>query len=207
MADGGRPHHAGDLKRSGSGTERVRNLSGDRGIGELLTGTRHVLGPGAAVPVAQLVATRRIGVPPGRNRGLDRCGFGRGRLVHDGRHDRLWLRLGLLGRGSPSRRLVDRLGGRLFRRDLLDGRLLGDRLLRRPAPRPARRRRAPRPARVRTPCRRRRRSRRSPCHRSPHASGRRRCWYPPTRSTRRPTRRPTSRTATGRVRRRRRTRR
>ena len=60
MADGGRPHQA---VAGTPGSAPYGRASGDRGIGELLTGARHVLGPGGAVPVAQLVATRRIGVP------------------------------------------------------------------------------------------------------------------------------------------------
>jgi len=90
--------------------------SGDRRIGELLTGARHVLGPGIAVPVAQLVPTRRVGVPARRNGRLRRCGLGDGRLRRDGRHDRFGVDdgfrfgLGRLGGGSPScRLLVDRL--------------------------------------------------------------------------------------------------
>src|SRR5262245_54887589 len=50
-----------------------RRDSGDGRVGVLLAGPGHVLGPLRAVPVAQLVASRRIGVPAG--------GCGRGRRL------------------------------------------------------------------------------------------------------------------------------
>ena len=50
-------------------TARVAELCG-RSVGVLLTGARNVLGPGAAIPVAQVEATSRVGVP---TRGNSRC--------------------------------------------------------------------------------------------------------------------------------------
>ena len=68
VADRGRTHVRGAASRSGN-----------RRVGELLTRTRHVLGPRRAVPVTQLVAARRVGVPAGRHGRL-----GGGRLADAG---------------------------------------------------------------------------------------------------------------------------
>ena len=69
--------------------------SGDRRIGVLLTGPRDVLGPLVAVPVPQLEATGRVGVPTRWRRGRG----GGGRLLGGGEL-RSWCR----NRWSPRRR-------------------------------------------------------------------------------------------------------
>ena len=172
MADGGRPHQAVDLKRLGSGTERFRpshRRSGDRRVGELLTGARDVLGPGVAIPVAQLVATRRIGVPTGRHRRTrPAAGSAAAGSSGDGRRRPAPRPSGSVSRSPPAAvphpaGSSTRLDGGLFDRRFGD-RLLGGSALPRlassatPAPRPA-------PA-SNASCRRSRRPRRSPCHRS-----------------------------------------
>ena len=64
-------------------TDRYRangyvSWSGDGRVGELLAGTRHVLGPGAAIPVAEFESSGRVGIPAGRNRRRRGCGRGCG---------------------------------------------------------------------------------------------------------------------------------
>ena len=58
-------HHRPPTLPAGPGAARGCSASGDGRVGVLLAGARHVLGPRRAVPVAQLVAAGRVGVPPG----------------------------------------------------------------------------------------------------------------------------------------------
>ena len=69
VAERRRSHHRrSNLPITGEARRGRPVGSGDGRVGVLLAGARHVLGPRRAVPVAQLEAAGRVGVPPGRDR-------------------------------------------------------------------------------------------------------------------------------------------
>ena len=94
VAERRRAHHRRPTLPASSGGSAVpapgaTRRSGDGRVGVLLAGAGDVLGPGRAVPVAQLVAAGRVGVPAGGHRrgGRRRVGAAaaavRGRLVDE----------------------------------------------------------------------------------------------------------------------------